>query len=63
MTQKLVKLKNGSEELETAVVIVMASLQGLVDKDPIIAYELVMKARDRNHQLFGVSGEVLRNCH
>lgn len=52
-----VKLRNGAEEVKPAVQAVMMSLRSL---DPIAQYELVMKARDRDHELFGHSGEKLK---
>ena len=57
----LIKLKNGSEEEKALVVVVMVSLQGLLDKNPILFYELVMKCRDSKHELFGDSGKDLQD--
>lgn len=48
----MVRLKNGTEELSTLIAVVMLSLKNLIGDDPISFYELVMKARDRNHKVF-----------
>ena len=48
----MVRLKNGSEELSTLVAVMMVSLKNLIKTDPISFFELVSKARDRNHEVF-----------
>lgn len=48
-----VTLKNGAMEAKPAVMATMMSLRHLFDSEPIVAYELVMKCRDRNHQFVG----------
>lgn len=48
----MIRLKNGSEELSTLVAVTMMSLKNLFKSDPISFFELVSKARDRNHQVF-----------
>lgn len=48
----MTRLKNGTEELGFLVVATMLSLKNLIGDDPISFYELVMKARDRNHKVF-----------
>ena len=48
----MIRLKNGSEELSTLVAVTMMSLKNLIKSDPISFFELVSKARDRNHQVF-----------
>jgi hypothetical protein len=57
---QMIRLKNGSEEAEPLVKVIMLSLNSLLETKPIVAYELVMKCRDRNHKLFGISGEDLK---
>ena len=56
---QLVKLKNGSEELDGLVNATYTALGLLYEKNPAVVYELVMKCRDRNHKLFGQSGQDL----
>lgn len=48
-----VKLKNGSELPEEIVTGTIMSLQALMLKNPIVFYELVMKARNPEHTMFG----------
>lgn len=55
-----VTLKNGSREFAPLVGVAMGSLGLLMQKNPIAFYELVMKARDRQHIFFGNTAEVLR---
>jgi len=57
---KLIKLKNGIEEAESLITIVMMSLQKLFNENPMAVYELVMKCRDNNHQYFGNMVEELK---
>ena len=57
---EIVKLRNGSEEPKPIVVATILSLKSLMETKPITFYELVMKCRDRNHQLFGVSSQDLK---
>lgn len=57
-----VTLKNGGEEADILVAATMMSLRSLIDEAPIAFYELVMKCRDRNHRLFGNTGQVLQRC-
>lgn len=56
-----VTLKNGSEIPEPLVTVTMVSLQDLIKSNPIAFYELVMRCRDRDHRLFGNTGEVLKS--
>lgn len=56
-----VVLKNGAEEARALVTVGMISIESLAREYPMIFYELVMLARDRNHELFGRAGEELRN--
>lgn len=56
-----VKLKNGSEEAKSLVNVTMLSLQSLIKDQPIAFYELVEKARNKDHRLFGKTGEVLED--
>jgi len=55
----VIKLKNGSEEVEPMVKVTMMILHNLITESPILFYELVMKARDRAHEFFGTTGEEL----
>ena len=48
----MIRLKNGSDELSTLVAVTMMSLKNLIESDPISFYELVSKARDRNHKVW-----------
>ena len=57
---KVAKLKNGSEEAEPLVCVVLSSLELLIQSDPIAFYELVMLARDSSHELFGNAADKLR---
>lgn len=59
-TIEIVKLKNGSEEALPIVRVTMFSIRSLLQENPIAFCELVMKARDDNHQLFGNTAEVLQ---
>lgn len=54
------KLKNGSEELKSLVLLTMISLRNLIETNPIAFYELVTKCRDDSHRLFGNTVEVLK---
>lgn len=56
-----VTLKNGTEELDALVRATMSSLEGLLNKNPIAFYELVMKCRDQNYQPFGNTGQTLHD--
>lgn len=56
-----VTLKNGAEEALPLVTVTMLSIRSLMQKDPIAFYELVMKCRDRQHQFYGNTGEVLQS--
>jgi hypothetical protein len=48
----MIRLKNGSEEPQALIAVSMIALKSLIGEDPISFYELVMKARDRNHKVF-----------
>lgn len=54
------KLRNGAEEAKPLVVVTQTILSNLMDNDPIAFYELVMKARNPAHKIFGNVGEILR---
>lgn len=53
----MLKLKNGSEEFQPAVIATMMAIRSL---DAAHLYELAMKCRDRDHKLFGNAGEILQ---
>jgi hypothetical protein len=59
---KMLKLKNGSEELEPTVIAVMNVLHNMINSgiDCIAVYELVEKCKDNKHVLFGNAGEKLQ---
>ncbi len=50
----------GIEEASTLVAITRMTLKELVTRYPVHFYELVMLARNSEHQLFGNSGEKLK---
>jgi len=54
-----VTLKNGAEEAKALVETVYMCLSNLIEDHPIAFYELVMKCRDGNHELFGNTSTVL----
>lgn len=56
---KMIKLKNGSEAPEPAVITTMISLESLMDKNPIAFYEFVQKCRDPNHEMWGNTKEAV----
>ncbi|OGT46803.1 MAG: hypothetical protein A3E83_03890 [Gammaproteobacteria bacterium RIFCSPHIGHO2_12_FULL_41_20] len=56
----LIKLKNGSTELDGVVFTVMDNLKSLFHSNPILFYEFVMKCRDSNHTMFGKSNDALK---
>jgi len=58
---RMIKLRTGKEVPEPNVKVVMISLNGLMTSNPIALYELVMLCRDKKHQLFGNTGEVLKS--
>lgn len=57
--QSMVRLKNGEEVFAALVTTVMISIDHLAQNTPIVLYELVMACRDREHRLFGRSGQDL----
>lgn len=58
---EMIKLKNGAEEVAAIVATVTMTLRKLFDTQPIIAYELVMLARDATHTPWGATlGELKR---
>lgn len=60
---EIVKLKNGSEEAGPLVATLMMALERLLAEKPIALYELVMVARDRDHEPFGRCGDDLADMH
>jgi hypothetical protein len=54
-----IKLRTGQEVARPLVAVVLLTLRKLLDENPVLFYELVMLARDRNHQCFGNTGEQL----
>ena len=56
---KMLTLKNGSEVAEPVVITTMMSLEALMNSNPIAFYELVEKARDSRHQMFGNTRQVV----
>lgn len=57
---KTVVLKNGAEEVESLVVVMMLSLERLIQTNPIAAYELVEVCKNHTHIPFGNTGDVLK---
>lgn len=57
--QNIVTLKNGDTMPLVMVTVVATSLKYLLESYPIVFYELVMSCRNREHQLFGRTGEKL----
>lgn len=55
-----VKLRTGKEAIEPMVKVVSLSLQTLMAENPIVLYELAEKCKDSSHELFGKSGDLLR---
>lgn len=55
---KAITLKNGSQEADVLVAGIMLSLKSLMKENPIALYELVMKCRNPNHQMFGNTKDV-----
>jgi hypothetical protein len=56
-----VTLKNGSKEADVLVAATMVTLRDLINKKPIIFYELVMKCRKGDdHKFFGNSEKDLK---
>lgn len=58
---ELAILRNGSEVPKPAVITCLIALRNLMANNPIAFFELVEKARNPHHRLFGNSGEVLRS--
>ena len=50
---KLIKLKNGTEEVEVLVKSTMGSLRGMIHSNPIHFLEFVYLVRDKNHEVWG----------
>lgn len=55
-----VKLKNGSTEAKTLVLATMTTLRYLFSRDPVLAEELVCKARNPDHVLWANTAPSLR---
>jgi hypothetical protein len=60
---EMLTLKNGSEVAAPLVKLTMMVLDSLMGKNPTALYELVMKCRDREHKLYGNTGEVLSSLN
>lgn len=54
------ELRTGKYEAEPVVATIMLSIKALVRENPIAFYELASKARDRDHQLVGNTGQLLK---
>jgi len=48
----------GIEESRPLVAVVRKALQGLLERNPVCFYEVVMTARDREHQMWGNTGQI-----
>lgn len=55
-----VTLRTGKEAIEPMVKVLSLSLQSLMAKNPIALYELAEKCKDTSHELFGNTGNLLR---
>lgn len=55
-----VALRNGAEEVKSLVNVTIFLLRHLLQENPIAFYELVMRCRDRNHQIYGDIDQVLK---
>lgn len=58
---KPIRLKNGSEEPNLLVNFISNRLAKLLNENPIPFYELVSLCRNPSHELYEVSGEVLKS--
>lgn len=58
-TMEMVTLKNGKEVPLSIVVTTMMTLKNLIENYPIVFYELVMKCRDPNHEMWGDSEKLI----
>lgn len=58
---EMLDLKNGSQEPKPLVIVTMMSLERLFNNNPIVFYELVMKARDHQHEFFGDAESALQD--
>ena len=56
-----VTLKNGSREAKSLVAITMTFLRSLMNDDPIVFYDFVMRCRDFNYQMFVPTEDKLKN--
>lgn len=56
-----IRLKNGTEEVESLVVVTMLSLEHLMDERPLALYDLVMMCRDSSYEPFGDNGDHLKD--
>jgi len=56
---KILKLKNGSEEVEPLVTTTMMALETLIVEEPLAFYDLVAKSRDKNRTFFGNGEKIL----
>ena len=56
---KEVKLKNGATEAEVLVVVTLTSISSLMELNPMVFYDLVMKCRDNSYKFFGNNIDVL----
>ncbi len=59
MSSELVTLRNGTQEGKAGVAVMHAILSNLMDTQPIVFFELVSFARDRNHKFWGDCGDEL----
>jgi hypothetical protein len=57
-----VRLKNGAEEAKALVVTIQMAIQGLLRKQPIAFYDMVLLCRDETYKPFGINGQVLADA-
>ena len=56
---EIITLKNGAVEASALVKVLTMTLHALMKRNPILFYELVMKARNPDHKFFGTSEKAL----
>lgn len=55
---KMLKLKNGAEEAQPLVMMVMQMLQRLAEEKPILLIDFAMKCRDASYEICGGEDEL-----
>lgn len=60
MNRAVVTLKNNSKELEIAVKSVMFTVRHLLKQQPLVFYDLVMRCRDREYEMWSETEDGLK---